>query len=99
MEFQLHDNGRQLVCAWFALCTNGAEWTARGPVGNGEFGQIPVCERCAARVGLTDLQPYSLEFDDFCPYHDGAEFDDGEHMGLTVCTCSTVKTSTSEETR
>lgn len=33
-----------------------------------------------------------LEYDDFCPYHDGAEFDDGEHMGATVCTCKPMRT-------
>lgn len=91
--FQLHDNGEQLVCAWFALCTNGANGAARGPIGNGEFGMIPICDRCAERMGV-QTEPYALDYDDFCPYHDGAEFDDGEHMGSTVCTCSTVKSST-----
>jgi hypothetical protein len=55
------DDGTRLVCAWFALCTNPAEWATRGPVGDGEFGMVPICQRCADRMGITDLVAYEIE--------------------------------------
>lgn len=33
-------------CMWFAKCKNPANGLRRGPVGNGEFGEIPICQRC-----------------------------------------------------
>jgi len=89
LQYQLHDDGQHLVCSWFALCENAATAAAQGPIGDGEFGMVPICDRCATKLGV-ETEPYSLEFVDFCPYHDGAEFDDGEQMGSTVCTCEKV---------
>jgi hypothetical protein len=39
-----------LPCMWFALCENDAETTRRGPIGDGKFGDIPICHRCNDRV-------------------------------------------------
>ena len=37
-------------CMWFARCTNDANGLRRGPIGNGEFGEIPICKRCDDRL-------------------------------------------------
>lgn len=44
--------GLRLVCAWFATCDNPAEWVTRGPLGDGVIGEVPICQRCADRVGM-----------------------------------------------
>lgn len=36
-------------CQWFALCTNEAV----GCVTHSILGDVPICERCAEKVGLT----------------------------------------------
>lgn len=33
-------------CMWFALCENPANGLRKGPVGNGEFKDVPICQRC-----------------------------------------------------
>jgi hypothetical protein len=38
------------VCEWFALCDNPAVGTLPHPV----LGDVPVCDRCADKVGLTE---------------------------------------------
>lgn len=47
------------VCEWFALCDREATHTAPVP----GLGQVPVCPRCAERVGLdmSDCQPVGGE--------------------------------------
>lgn len=42
-----------MMCQWFAMCDNEAVGVSRGPVGNGEFAMVPICQRCADRVGIT----------------------------------------------
>jgi len=42
------------VCEWFALCDRTTDWAAWGPIGDGQLGWVPVCQRCAAHVGLQD---------------------------------------------
>lgn len=51
--------GLRLMCAWFVMCDRPAEWAAQGVPGQG---MVPVCQRCADRVGLSgdDLFPYEL---------------------------------------
>lgn len=41
-----------MMCMWFALCDRKADGTTRGPIGDGEFGEVPICSRCAERVGV-----------------------------------------------
>lgn len=41
---------RQFQCAWFARCKRQADTVRRGPVGDGEFGEIPICSRCDAKI-------------------------------------------------
>lgn len=41
-----------MMCMWFALCENPATHVACGPIGDGAFGVIPICVRCAERVGI-----------------------------------------------
>jgi hypothetical protein len=41
-----------VTCMWFALCDNEAEFAVRGPIGDGQFGLIPVCGRCVEKLGL-----------------------------------------------
>lgn len=38
------------ICQWFALCTNEATTTRRGPVGNGKLGPVPICDRCNTKM-------------------------------------------------
>jgi hypothetical protein len=37
------------LCEWFALCTNQAAGVVEHPV----LGQVPTCQRCAAKLSLT----------------------------------------------
>lgn len=37
-------------CMWFAKCSNPANGLRRGPVGGGEFGDVPICQRCDDKV-------------------------------------------------
>jgi hypothetical protein len=39
------------ACEWFAACSNPARGTAEGPK-DGGFAPIPICVRCAERVGV-----------------------------------------------
>lgn len=52
--------GLRLMCAWFVMCDRPAEWAAQGLP---EQGMVPICQRCADKVGLTadDLHEYELE--------------------------------------
>lgn len=56
----MQTDGTHLMCEWFVMCDRPAEWVTEGPIGNGLFAMVPVCQRCADRVGLTDLHPYEL---------------------------------------
>jgi hypothetical protein len=62
MWVDITSDGR-MVCAWFALCDRPADWVSRGPVGGGAFGMVPVCQRCADRVGIPvgERHAYALE--------------------------------------
>lgn len=42
------------ACEWYALCPNPADGTVSHPV----LGDVPTCERCAAKHGL-ELKPYT----------------------------------------
>lgn len=54
------EKGKEMIqCQWFAGCTNEADMLARGPVGDGEWGEIPTCSRC---VGRFDLEAFPVEF-------------------------------------
>lgn len=44
------DPAHELVCMWFAWCDNLANGTRRGPTGGGQFGDIPICQRCDDKV-------------------------------------------------
>ena len=37
-----------LVCEWYALCQNDADGTTPHPI----LGQVPICQRCAAKHKL-----------------------------------------------
>ena len=37
-------------CRWWAMCENVGTTTRRGPIGNGEWGEVPICARCNAKV-------------------------------------------------
>lgn len=41
-----NDDVQEAPCMWFAKCTNPANGLRNGPIGNGEFGDIPICKRC-----------------------------------------------------
>lgn len=52
-----HDEntGKQLSkieapCMWFAKCENVANGLREGPIGNGKFGPIPICQRCDDKI-------------------------------------------------
>lgn len=53
------DEGLRLMCSWFVMCDRPAEWASQGLPSQG---MVPVCQRCADRVGLRgdDLHPYEL---------------------------------------
>ena len=38
------------TCEWFALCTKPAAGTVAHPI----LGDVPICERCAERMGYAD---------------------------------------------
>jgi hypothetical protein len=61
MDVLLTEDRTSLVCSWFALCDKPAEWVTRGPVGDGEFDMAPICQRCADKVGITELFAYTIE--------------------------------------
>ena len=42
--------GEEAPCMWFALCKNPANGLLRGPIGDGEFGDIPICQRCDDKI-------------------------------------------------
>lgn len=44
-----------LICQWFAMCENEATLAARGPVGDGAWDYIPVCQRCTDILKLDTL--------------------------------------------
>lgn len=50
-----------LACQWMALCENPATLAGWGPIGDGAWGYIPVCERCNGRFGL-DALPAIIEY-------------------------------------
>jgi hypothetical protein len=60
MDVLLTEDQSRFVCAWFALCDRPAEWVTRGPIGDGLFGEVPICQRCADKMGITELLSYSL---------------------------------------
>lgn len=60
MDFYVTEHGTHLTCAWYALCDRPAEWVTRGPVGDGAFDMVPICQRCADKLGITDLVEYGL---------------------------------------
>lgn len=60
MIVQLDDTGTRFICQWYAKCDKPAEWVTRGPIGDGLFGEVPICQRCAAKVGITELQTYEI---------------------------------------
>jgi len=45
------DDAHQAPCMWFALCTN----PANGVADAGPLGHRPICQRCAAHVGMTEF--------------------------------------------
>ena len=50
------------TCAWFARCDAEATGTRRGPVGDGAFGELPVCDRHAGSGQYGSLSnPYREE--------------------------------------
>ncbi len=51
------DDGTRFLCAWFAGCTRPAPWCAEHPV----LGPVPICQECADRMGITELQPYDID--------------------------------------
>jgi hypothetical protein len=58
MKVWINEEGR-LICGWFALCENPADWATPGPA---DTGMVPVCQRCADKAGLTadELQEFEL---------------------------------------
>lgn len=52
------DAGLRLMCEWFVMCDRPAEWASAGPDG----AMVPVCQRCADRVGIpaNELHEYEL---------------------------------------
>lgn len=45
------DSNYEAPCMWFARCTNPANGVANaGPLGN-----LPICARCATKVGITEF--------------------------------------------
>jgi hypothetical protein len=48
-------------CMWFALCDREAEWMTRGPIGDGKWGLLPICDRCADRAEIDGSELYGHE--------------------------------------
>ena len=44
--------GELMMCEWFALCDRVADGTSIGPIGDGMWGAIPICNRCARVLDL-----------------------------------------------
>lgn len=63
MDFYASEDGKHFMCSWWAWCDNVATLASRGPIGNGEFGMIPVCERCATRFELPTVE-YAINFEE-----------------------------------
>ena len=53
-----------ITCQWFAMCDHDAVGTTKHPV----LGDVPICERCADKLGL---EVDSLPFCDECREHGG----------------------------
>jgi hypothetical protein len=51
-----------IMCQWFAMCEREATGAARGPIGGGEWGYLPVCVRCSDRFEL-EVLPIIIEVD------------------------------------
>jgi hypothetical protein len=60
MMVQLDDTGTRFICRWYAKCDRAAEWVTRGPIGDGLFGEVPICQRCADKLGIADLRSYQI---------------------------------------
>lgn len=45
------------TCRWFALCAN----PAIGKVAHPYIGEVPVCRRCADKMGLTVIPQWRIE--------------------------------------
>ena len=52
-----------LKCMWFAKCDNDAYLAARGPIGDGKWDWLPVCERCAGMLKL-ETMPAIIEIEE-----------------------------------
>lgn len=48
---------KPVPCQWFALCENDATTTRRGPIGDGKFGPVPICDRCNDRIERLEKGP------------------------------------------
>ena len=78
-------------CRWFLLCQNRAATTRLHPV----LGEVPCCERCAARVDRMTECPTCKEIaGGFGPSHDGSVncesgsiASGGTHAHCTCDTC------------
>ena len=44
------ENNNEATCMWFALCDNPANGLRKGPTGNGDFGEMPICQRCDDKI-------------------------------------------------
>ena len=42
--------GDEAPCMWFAACENPANGLREGPIGDGQYGPIPICKRCNDRL-------------------------------------------------
>lgn len=51
----------EVICSWFVRCSNVAQWATRGPIGGGGFGMVPICQRCADKVGIPAEELYEYE--------------------------------------
>ncbi len=54
-----HDGepGFEAVCGWFAKCTN----PANGVADAGPAGHVPVCQRCAVKMEITEFVAGGIE--------------------------------------
>lgn len=66
LAFPVDEESSRFMCVWFLKCDRPAEWATRGPVGNGEFDMVPVCQRCADKVGIPaeELYDYELQLEE-----------------------------------